>query len=442
MADTAVSKAAARKGVRVRIPPRACAVAAPCSARSAGSASNARRMARTHRLHPHPLRAQPGRLRPRRLPAHRPVVLWTVAGAIMGGPVAVNLFGFVGWLVMVAAGTVACTAYAAGRAHRHDPSSVINRTRRHATTSPASSRSPTRCSPRCGRTASATASRSSTTSPAGCSRCWPRRTRRGARGRGRHRDRRLDAAPRARRRARDLVRGRPGAPRGGHASTSPATAAPTRSTCACRTPPRGSPSSSPAASTSPSSTAPRPATAPTSTRSSRLLRPGGLLLVDNVLMGGGAATGEPTNQWSAGERRPDPRRSTRASRRAHDLRVDLPPRRRRRRAGGAAVSSDAALIDHVNNLKLQYLVELSKLGDSCADLETEVERWLHEHDVVFKGATIPFVLMPHFVSPGQVRRVKHAVTALCRVLDRFCDAYPTDARAARRAPAPRHRGLS
>ena len=35
--------------------------------------------------------------------------------------------------------------------------------------------------------------------------------------------------------------------------------------------------------------------------------------------------------------------------------------------------------------------------------------------------------MPHFVSPGQVRRVKHAVTALCRVLDRFCDAYPTDA---------------
>jgi predicted O-methyltransferase YrrM len=29
----------------------------------------------------------------------------------------------------------------------------------------------------------------------------------------------------------------------------------------------------------------------------RLLRPQGLLLVDNVLMGGGAATGEPSNQW-------------------------------------------------------------------------------------------------------------------------------------------------
>ena len=88
---------------------------------------------------------------------------------------------------------------------------------------------------------------------------------------------------------------------------------------------------------------------------------------------------------------------------------------------------NAALIDHVNNLKLQYLVELSKLGDNCAALETAVATWLHEHDVIFAGQTIPFVLMPHFVSPGQVRRVKHAVTALCRVLDRFCDAYPTDA---------------
>ena len=44
-----------------------------------------------------------------------PIVLWTIAGAIMGGPVAVTLFGFIGWLVMVVAGTVACTAYAAGR---------------------------------------------------------------------------------------------------------------------------------------------------------------------------------------------------------------------------------------------------------------------------------------------------------------------------------------
>jgi hypothetical protein len=46
-----------------------------------------------------------------------PIVLWTVAGAIIFGPVVVTLFGFVGWLLMVVAGTVAATAYAANR-HR------------------------------------------------------------------------------------------------------------------------------------------------------------------------------------------------------------------------------------------------------------------------------------------------------------------------------------
>ena len=86
------------------------------------------------------------------------------------------------------------------------------------------------------------------------------------------------------------------------------------------------------------------------------------------------------------------------------------------------------MIDHVNNLKLQHLVELSKLGDGCAELESGIERWLADHDVVFDGHTIPFVLMPHFVSPGQVRRVRRAVETLCRVLDRFCDAYPDDPR--------------
>jgi len=86
------------------------------------------------------------------------------------------------------------------------------------------------------------------------------------------------------------------------------------------------------------------------------------------------------------------------------------------------------LIDHVNNLKLQHLVELSKLGDSCADISSEIEGWLTDHDVVFAGQAIPFVLMPHFVSPGQIRRVRHAVRCLSRVLDRFCDAYPDDAR--------------
>jgi len=86
------------------------------------------------------------------------------------------------------------------------------------------------------------------------------------------------------------------------------------------------------------------------------------------------------------------------------------------------------VIDHVNNLKLQHLVELSKLGDRCAEIEDEIERWLSEHDVVFAGRTIPFVLMPHFVSPGQLRRVRRAVVCLSLVLDRFCDAYAQDER--------------
>ncbi|MGH2956150.1 MAG: glutathionylspermidine synthase family protein [Solirubrobacterales bacterium] len=86
------------------------------------------------------------------------------------------------------------------------------------------------------------------------------------------------------------------------------------------------------------------------------------------------------------------------------------------------------MLDHVSDLKLQHLVELSKLGDGCAELESEIEAWLVEHDVVFDGHTIPFVLMPHFVSPGQVRRVRRAVESLCAVLDRFCEAYPDDER--------------
>jgi glutathionylspermidine synthase len=86
------------------------------------------------------------------------------------------------------------------------------------------------------------------------------------------------------------------------------------------------------------------------------------------------------------------------------------------------------VIDHVNNLKLQHLVELSKLGDGCASTEREIERWLSDHDVVFAGHTIPFVLMPHFVSPGQLRRVRRAVGCLSTVLDRFCDAYAEDER--------------
>jgi Glutathionylspermidine synthase preATP-grasp len=86
------------------------------------------------------------------------------------------------------------------------------------------------------------------------------------------------------------------------------------------------------------------------------------------------------------------------------------------------------VVDQVSDLKLQHLVELSKLDDGCAGLESELEAWLASHDVVFADHTIPFVLMPHFVSPGQVRRVRQAVESLCAVLNRFCEAYPADER--------------
>jgi glutathionylspermidine synthase len=86
------------------------------------------------------------------------------------------------------------------------------------------------------------------------------------------------------------------------------------------------------------------------------------------------------------------------------------------------------MADQVSDLKLQHLVELSKLGDGCAQLESELGDWLAAHDVVFAGHTIPFVLMPHFVSPRQMRHVRRAVESLCGVLNRFCEAYPEDER--------------
>ena len=84
------------------------------------------------------------------------------------------------------------------------------------------------------------------------------------------------------------------------------------------------------------------------------------------------------------------------------------------------------MIDHVSDLKLQYLVELSKLGGGCARMESEVEQWLVDRGFVYGERTIPFVIMPHFISPGQLRRLSRAVASISPVLDRFCDAYPRD----------------
>jgi glutathionylspermidine synthase len=86
------------------------------------------------------------------------------------------------------------------------------------------------------------------------------------------------------------------------------------------------------------------------------------------------------------------------------------------------------VIDQVSDLKLQYLVELSKLGDRCAVMESEVAHWLVDHGFVYGAQTIPFVIMPHFISPGQLRRLTNAVASISPLLDRFCDAYCDDPR--------------
>jgi glutathionylspermidine synthase len=84
------------------------------------------------------------------------------------------------------------------------------------------------------------------------------------------------------------------------------------------------------------------------------------------------------------------------------------------------------VIDQVSDLKLQYLVELSKLGDRCAAIESEVEHALVDHGFVYGARTIPFVIMPHFISPRQLRRLTSAVASISPLLDRFCDAYCDD----------------
>jgi hypothetical protein len=84
------------------------------------------------------------------------------------------------------------------------------------------------------------------------------------------------------------------------------------------------------------------------------------------------------------------------------------------------------VIDHVSDLKLQYLVELSKLGNRCAGMESEVEERLVDQGFVYGERTIPFVIMPHFISPGQLRLLSRAVASISPLLNRFCDAYPSE----------------
>ena len=222
-----------------------------------------------------------------------PIVLWTVAGAIMAGPVAVTLFGFVGWLVMVAAGTVACTAYAAGR--RPDVPALIN--------DPAVTDYLTGLEPEPDALLAEMRAHGERdhipivhhvtggllevlAAATGAARAVEVGTAIGvstlhlARGGAHVTSFEVDPE------RHDARQGVP----------PPRRAA--RPTSASRTRRRAWPALDEGGFDLAFIDGPKAGYATHLDRCVELLRPGGLLLVDNVLMGGGAATGEPTNQWS------------------------------------------------------------------------------------------------------------------------------------------------
>jgi len=84
------------------------------------------------------------------------------------------------------------------------------------------------------------------------------------------------------------------------------------------------------------------------------------------------------------------------------------------------------MIDHVNNLKFQYLVELSKQGDRCGLFHRALRDYLLHEDVTFGKEPIPFLLMPHFLSPRQHRLLGRVVEKVSAVLEKWIKAYLTD----------------
>jgi hypothetical protein len=109
--DMIGSKPIAREGVRVRVPPRASATVGRDRAR----ALEPRSMSALFSFLPTvvALWLLAFALDPREPTAAR--VLWVVAAAIVFGPLAVALLGFLGWLVLVTAAAVALALYAATR---------------------------------------------------------------------------------------------------------------------------------------------------------------------------------------------------------------------------------------------------------------------------------------------------------------------------------------
>jgi uncharacterized circularly permuted ATP-grasp superfamily protein len=83
-------------------------------------------------------------------------------------------------------------------------------------------------------------------------------------------------------------------------------------------------------------------------------------------------------------------------------------------------------IDPIETFAHQHFGTLEALGDGCGDLSQRIRDWMVEHDVVFAGQPIPFVMAPHCLDMATMARVQHAVEVLTRVLDRFCTAFRFD----------------
>ena len=96
--------------------------------------------------------------------------------------------------------------------------------------------------------------------------------------------------------------------------------------------------------------------------------------------------------------------------------------------GVPSISGARTLIDHVNNLKLSTWSSSPSWATAAPGWSSRSRAWLESHDVVFAGSTIPFVLMPHFVSPGQLRRVRARCTACRRCSTASATPTPSDGR--------------
>ncbi|MCW2927160.1 MAG: hypothetical protein JWM86_1128 [Thermoleophilia bacterium] len=94
---------------------------------------------------------------------------------------------------------------------------------------------------------------------------------------------------------------------------------------------------------------------------------------------------------------------------------------------GVTPAEEAPGTDVLEAFSTRHFGNLEALGDGCGELADRIRAWMVDHDVVFAGQPIPFVMAPHCLDEPTTARVQHAVEVLTRVLDRFCSAYRVDA---------------